>query len=136
MVAVECKLHEMLFSLGLKVFRCLSSGCGCNNSATVSLAWHRPTEQHVAVKRINLEKCEMDFSIIQVSCWWHRCTCLCQNHVAYMFTHMRACARACTHTHTHTHTHAHTYCIMPTSQQDVRVCMCVHVCIHACVGNN
>ena len=41
-------------------------GCGCDNCATVSLAWHRPTEQHVAVKRINLEQCEMDFNTIQV----------------------------------------------------------------------
>ena len=42
------------------------SGCGCDNCATVSLAWHRPSEQYVAVKRINLEQCEMGFHKIQV----------------------------------------------------------------------
>ncbi|KAK2159544.1 hypothetical protein LSH36_151g06029 [Paralvinella palmiformis] len=47
-------------------------GCGCDNCATVSLAWHRPSEQYVAVKRINLEQCEMGFHKIQHEVYQHR----------------------------------------------------------------
>ncbi|KAJ8307008.1 hypothetical protein KUTeg_015092 [Tegillarca granosa] len=41
-------------------------GKGCNEAVTISLAEHIPTGFRVAVKRTNIEQCEIDFSVLQV----------------------------------------------------------------------
>ena len=43
------------------------AGKGCNESVFVSLAKHRPTNTYVAIKRTNLERCDLEFNIIHVS---------------------------------------------------------------------
>lgn len=40
-------------------------GKGCNEAVTISLAEHIPTGFRVAVKRTNVEQCEIDFSVLQ-----------------------------------------------------------------------
>ncbi|XP_060075919.1 STE20-related kinase adapter protein alpha-like isoform X2 [Ylistrum balloti] len=40
-------------------------GRGCNDAAGIILTKHMPSGKHIAVKKTNLESCDMDFSILQ-----------------------------------------------------------------------
>lgn len=44
----------------------LITGQGCYNSATISLVQHQPNKKLLAIKRIHLEMCEIEFSMIVV----------------------------------------------------------------------
>ena len=41
-------------------------GHGCGGTAKVNIAEHSPTETILAVKRLKLEQCQYDLSVIQV----------------------------------------------------------------------
>ena len=42
------------------------TGRACNDAATISLAKHKPSGGHVAVKKIDVESCDIDFHLLQV----------------------------------------------------------------------